>query len=95
MKLWDGRRCGGEMHVVRAIVLTLMRLHVGVHKVDLLIRYGLSQSSISHTVNTWISPWFPTNCTNFISLICTAYFKVDYLLHTCRYHGKTLATNSP
>lgn len=66
MKLWDIRRCSGTVHDVKhgppcklplleQLFLTLVRLHAGAHKVDLSVRFGLSQSSISRITTTWIN----------------------------------------
>jgi len=58
MKLWDSRRCSGVVHGVKhgppcklplleQLFLTLVRLHAGAQEVDLSVRFGLSQSSVS------------------------------------------------
>ena len=66
MKLWDSRRCSGVIHSVKhgppcklplleQLFLTLVRLYVGAQQVDLSVRFGLSQSSVSHISMTWIN----------------------------------------
>jgi len=66
MKLWDSRRCSAVIHGVKSgppcklplleqFFLTLVRLHAGAQEVDLLVRFGLSQSSVSRISMTWIN----------------------------------------
>jgi len=66
MKLWDSRRCSGVIQSVKhgppcklplleQLFLTLVRLHAGAQEVDLSVRFGLSQSSVSRISMTWIN----------------------------------------
>ena len=66
MKLWDSRGCSGVVHDVKhgpprklplleQLLLTLVRRHAEAQEVDLSVRFGLSQSSISCVTSTWIN----------------------------------------
>ena len=66
MKLWDSRGCSGVVHDVKhgpprklplleQLFLTLVRRHAEAQEVDLSVRSGLSQSSISCITSTWIN----------------------------------------
>ena len=66
MKLWNSRRCSEvtqdvkhgppcKLPLLEQLFLTLVRPHAGAQEVDLSVRFGLSQSSVSRIATTWIN----------------------------------------
>ena len=66
MRMWKGKDCKdnfdefkcGRPHklpLLEQFFMTLLRLHLGLLEVDLANRFGVSQSTVSHTTLTWIN----------------------------------------
>ena len=66
MRQWDSRRCieaGGDINngpccklpFLEQLFMTLVRLRLGLYATDLVVRFGVSQSTVSRITTTWIN----------------------------------------
>ena len=69
MRQWDSRRsnkaCGDiklgpccKLPLLEHLFMTLVRLHLGLYETDLVVRFGVSQSTVSRITTTWINLMF-------------------------------------
>ena len=69
MRQWDRRRskeaCGDIKHgpccklpLLEQLFMTLVQLRLGLYEMDLAIRFGVSQSTVSRITTTWINLMF-------------------------------------
>ena len=69
MRQWDSRRskeaCGDIKHgpccklpLLEQLFMTLVQLRLGLYKMDLAVRFGVSQSTVSRITTTWVNLMF-------------------------------------